>query len=79
MKYFSHYCDFADDGWYGPYNHIEDAIAGMIENEDWQNGNPIYIRRGRKMKKAEQEEWGVEFKWQCDGPSIVVQLPKLFC
>jgi hypothetical protein len=67
----------ADDGWIGPHKHIEDALAAIVEDIDWERGQPIYVRRGRKMKKAEMEEWGVEYQWQCDGPSIVVHLPNV--
>ena len=73
--WFSHHCDKADDEWSGPHKHIEDALAAIVEDCDWEWGQPIYVRRGRKMKKAEIKEWGVEFQWQCDGPSIVVHLP----
>jgi hypothetical protein len=70
-KWFSNRCDDAEEGWDGPHKHIEDALAAIVEDPECECGMPIYVRRGRKMKKAEMEEWGVEFQWQCDGPSIV--------
>jgi len=73
--WFSHRCEMADDGWSGPHRHIEDALAAIVGDIEWESGRPIYVRRGRKMKKAEMEEWGADYQYQCDGPSIVVQLP----
>lgn len=75
--WFSHYADCADMGWSGPHKHIEDALAAMVDDDGWEYGMPVYIRRGRKMKKAEMEEWGVDFRWQCDSPSIVIHLPNV--
>ncbi len=66
-RWFSHYCLAADDGFYGPHKTIEAAISEVIcaHGAD-ETGPQIYVFQGYKMTKAERDEWGAEFDWQCD-------------
>lgn len=86
-KWFAHYSLAADDGYYGPHNTIEPAIAEVLANHGIdETGRSVYVFQGYKMTKKEQEEWGMEYEWQCDtenrlaftygeGPKIQVTTP----
>ena len=60
-KWFSTYDRDCEDGWWGPYDTVEDAARECV----CQNGreNRIFIAQGHKLTKAER--YG-EFDWEVD-------------
>ena len=72
-KWFIHYCKEADDGWFGPYNHIEEAVAGFLSTYP-DEIESVFVCQGRRTTKAERDEWAVDFTWQCD-TQICIEIP----
>lgn len=66
-RWFSHYCAEADDGFYGPHKTIEAAILEVVSQfGPDETGGKVIVMQGYKMNKAEREEMGVDYDWQCD-------------
>lgn len=73
-KWFSAPDRRCEDGWYGPHDTIEAALIECASNYGAES--PIFVAQGYKLTKAEREEWGVEFDWQCESQNAIeVRLP----
>ena len=67
-KWFSQTSPDAEGGWYGPSDTIEAAYIECISNE---LTSTIYVGQGRKLTKAEYEEFGVDFTWEVDTKNLI--------
>jgi hypothetical protein len=47
--------------WHGPYKSIE---AAAIEVLGWPECPRVWIAQGRKVTRAERDEWGNEHEWE---------------
>lgn len=67
------------DEWHGAHATLEDAINDGYEHLALMGETtmPIYVAHGRRVSKAECEEWGVEWPWYQVDPetAIRVRLP----
>lgn len=76
-KWFGHTCREAEDGWIGPHAHIEDAVREAAldgYDGDWLG---CWVAQGRRLRKSEREEMGVEYHWEVDTRNAIrVELPK---
>lgn len=67
-RWFAQLCLEAEDGWAGPFKTIDEALDATLRDEEWwdDHSHPVYITTGRKLRKAEIEEMGVDYAWEVD-------------
>ena len=66
--------------WDGPWNNIQSALLGAIAygGDSWDVDMllTIFVTQGRKLTKAEKDEMGVEYDWECNGDEAMeIRLP----
>ncbi len=69
-KWFSATSRF-DEKWAGPHATFEAAAREAYADSSWENPEPVFVTQGYKMTKAEREEFGADFEWQCDTANAV--------
>jgi hypothetical protein len=72
--WFSHADKEADSGWIGPHRSIEEAAQACFDQDP--DLKRCYVAQGRKLRKAEIEEMGVEYAYEVDTrQTIEITLP----
>lgn len=54
------------DEWNGCCDTLEEAIEDAMKSLEWEvvaPGSPCYFAHGRKLPKAECDEWGLDWPW----------------